>query len=101
MPYPDCAPAWGSEELPMPTTSDLGDTYLILPPNNLGNFIRPVRRGYIHEECGKRTMLGLSMAQAYAKQPTFCAVTFCVHCERHRPVAEFTWDDGSGELVGS
>ncbi len=88
----------GVDENPTP----MADTYLILPPDELaGGFVRPVRRAYIHSTCGGRTTMGLTLAQTYAKRPTFYSTTFCVHCSKHRPVGEFTWDDGSGQLVGS
>lgn len=67
-------------------------------------FVRPVRRSYIHEKCGAQTIMGLALAETYARDPWFYAGTFCCCCGAHFPVGpdgEFIWDDGSGEKVGS
>ena len=49
--------------------------------------------------CGCATTMGLELAETYARDPKFYGQTYCVHCRMHRPVEEFTWDDGS--VVGS
>lgn len=51
--------------------------------------------------CGAATTMSVDIAETYAREPNFYGATFCVACGRHGPVAEFVWDDGSGERVGS
>lgn len=51
------------------------------------------------QACGGETTMGLEIAETYAHNPQFYGSTYCVHCGKHRPVAEFVWDDGS--VVGS
>lgn len=66
-------------------------------------FVRPVRRSYIHNKCGALTIMGLALAETYARDPKFYGATFCVGCKDHFPVGadgEFTWD-GSTEKVGT
>lgn len=50
--------------------------------------------------CGTVTTMGRALAETYARDPHFYGATFCVHCNRHLPVAEFVWD-GTDEVVGS
>ena len=69
-------------------------------------FIRPVRRSYIHDKCGVRTIMGLALAETYARDPYFYSGTFCCGCGTHFPVGpkemggEFVWD-GTDERVGT
>lgn len=66
-------------------------------------FVRPVRRSYVHQKCGGLTTMGQSLAETYARDPSFYSGTFCVGCRAHFPVGkdgEFTWD-GSTEKVGT
>lgn len=63
-------------------------------------FIRPVRDSYVHGQCGNITTMALSIAETYARDPTFYSGTFCSHCKSHFPVDQFTWK-GSIERVGS
>ena len=65
-------------------------------------FVRPVRRTYVHEKCGVATTMAQSIAETYARDPSFYSGTLCVGCGKHFPVGEdgdFVWDDGS--KVGS
>lgn len=50
--------------------------------------------------CGGVTTMSRAIAETYARDPKFYGGTFCVHCGRHFPVAEFVWAD-DGEVVGS
>jgi hypothetical protein len=59
-------------------------------------FVRPVRRTYVHSKCGSATTMGQTIAETYARDPSFYSGTFCVACQRHLPLSEFVWDDGSG-----
>jgi hypothetical protein len=63
-------------------------------------FVRPVRRAYIHTTCGSKTTMGLALCETYARDPSFYGSTYCVHCAKHRPVSEFTWDE-DGAVVGT
>lgn len=61
-------------------------------------FVRPVRRTYAHLKCGGTTTMGRTLAETYARQPSFYSGTFCAHCGAHFPVGvdgEFRWEDGS------
>jgi len=66
-------------------------------------FVRPVRRTYVHTVCGVRTIMGLALAETYARDPTFYTGTYCCMCGNHKPVGpdgEFVWD-GTNEKVGT
>lgn len=75
------------------------EKYLVLSKEERAKgFVRPVRRTYIHEECGTATTMGLPIAETYARDPRFYGGTFCVHCGDHFPVGpngQFVWEDGS------
>jgi hypothetical protein len=64
------------------------------PTNTEGNFIAPYRDTYIHQTCETSTKVGTSIADTYAKNPTFYTRTFCVQCADHFPLDEFKWKDG-------
>lgn len=66
-------------------------------------FVRPVRRSYVHDKCGTVTTMGQSLAETYARQPSFYGGTFCVGCRGHFPVGadgEFLWA-GTSDKVGT
>lgn len=87
----------GADDKPVPKDKK----YLVLSPEEISKgFVRPVRRSYVHKECGTTTTMGLQIAETYARDPKFYGATYCVHCAKHRPVYEFTWS-GTDELVGS
>jgi len=50
--------------------------------------------------CGSVTTMGRALSETYARDPTFYGATFCVSCNKHYPVAEFTWT-ADGMQVGS
>lgn len=76
------------------------DVYLVLSEDERAKgFVRPFRDAYTHRECGTVTTMGRSIAETYARNPTFYGATYCVHCRMHKPVSEFDWLDGS--VVGS
>ena len=61
-------------------------------------FVRPVRRTYVHEKCGRATTMGVALAETCARDPKFYSGTFCCGCRSHFPVGEageFVWEDGS------
>lgn len=80
------------------------DRYLVLSDEERAKgFVRPVRRAYIHEQCGGSTTMGQALAETYARQPDFYDGTFCATCRDHFPVGEqgeFVWD-GTDIKVGS
>lgn len=66
-------------------------------------FVEPVRRSYVHQACGVVTTMGLSIAETYARDPSFYGRTFCAGCGSHFPVGEhgqFVWD-GTSQKVGT
>src|SRR5574340_1769167 len=76
--------------------------YVVLSAEERANgFLRPVRYSYVHDKCGGVTTMGQSIAETYARDPSFYSGTFCAHCRSHFPVGidgEFTWN-GTTERV--
>ena len=83
-------------------------------------FVRPYRDAYVHvgvggheidpndmskhgrtgSACGTLTRIRGSIAETYARDPSFYSGTFCAGCGKHLPLEEFVWD-GTNEQVGS
>lgn len=63
-------------------------------------FVRPVRMAYVHTKCGVQTRMHQSIAETYARDPSFYSGTFCAHCRTHFPLSQFVWE-GTQEIVGS
>ena len=79
-------------------------SYVVLSSDERSKgFVRPVRRTYIHvgkdpimngivlvkpsgNACGTRTTMSKSIAETYARCPTFYSGTFCCSCGTHRPL---------------
>lgn len=77
------------------------DGYIVLCPDERAKgFVRPYRDRYKHSTCGTVTTMGRDLSETYARDPKFYSHTFCVTCNRHLPVGEFTWSK-DGEVVGS
>jgi hypothetical protein len=77
------------------------ECYLVLSAEERAKgFVRPVRTTYVHLTCGTETIMGLAIAETYARDPKFYGATFCVHCNKHLPVDEFVWK-GTNDKVGS
>lgn len=88
----------GPDAVPTP----LQAAYLVLSEEQRAKgFVRPVRQSYIHVVCGGVTRMSLAIAETYARDPSFYGATYCVGCRLHAPVSEFTWDDDSGQVLGS
>jgi hypothetical protein len=55
--------------------------------------------------CGTTTIMGLALAETYARDPSYYGATFCCNCRTHFPVEQFTWMDEHGndtqEILGS
>lgn len=82
----------GVDETPVPQA----EVYLV--DKGEGDFVRPVRRKYIHEPrfggCGGVTTMAQEIAETYARDPYFYGATYCTTCHMHRPVGvdgEFVW----------
>lgn len=50
--------------------------------------------------CQIVTIMGVALAETYARDPKFYGGTFCCGCGKHFPVDEFVWE-GTNEKVGS
>lgn len=62
----------------------------------------------IGKGCGTVTVMGLAIAETYAREPGFYGATMCVGCRKHLPVGadgEFVWINAHGgasqERVGT
>ena len=58
-------------------------------------FIEPDRDTYVHNMCGKPTVMASSIAETYAREPTFYGGTFCTFCKTHFDNEQFKWLDGT------
>ena len=100
-------PGFENGSAPAPVNPDTGQhqAYWVLSAEERAKgFVRPVRRSYIHLKCGTLTTMGQAIAETYARDPKYYGATFCCHCGGHFPVGqngEFTWDDQSGQKVGT
>lgn len=73
--------------------------YLVLSDEEIAKgFVKPVRTSYRHTVCGTTTTMGLKIAETYARDPRFYGATYCVHCSKHRPLFEFTWEPDGGPM---
>ena len=87
----------GADDKPVPQQ----EVYLILSEEERKKgFIRPFRNKYVHGACGVETVMGQALSETYARNPKFYGATYCVGCQMHRPVDEFTWTE-DGKVVGS
>jgi hypothetical protein len=50
--------------------------------------------------CGVETVMGLKLAQTWARDINFYGATYCCGCNKHIGVHEFLWSD-DGEMLGS
>jgi hypothetical protein len=77
------------------------EIYLVLPEaeRSQSKFQRPYREAYWHSICEQTTTISQPIAQSYARNPKFYQSTYCVHCMMHRPVNEFLWVEGNGEIT--
>lgn len=63
-------------------------------------FVRPVRRSYRHLTCGVVTTMAQTIAETFARDPSFYRGGFCCGCRAHFPNDEFVWA-GTDEKVGT
>jgi hypothetical protein len=80
---------------PANSTPGMAPVYLVLTDaERAAGFVAPVRRTYIHHTCGTTTTIAQTIAETYARNPTFYGSTYCATCYNHRPIGEtgeFTW----------
>lgn len=50
--------------------------------------------------CGGTTKMNRTIAETYARDPSFYGLTYCITCQKHLNVDEFVWL-GTDEKVGS
>jgi hypothetical protein len=55
-------------------------------------FVKPYRDRYRHRTCGTITTMSRQISETYARDPYFYSATFCVGCNVHKPLSEFTWE---------
>jgi hypothetical protein len=83
------------------TASGQQKAYIVLTPSERSKgYVRPYRNSYVHTVCGGVTTMGSSIAETYARDPSFYSGTFCCACAKHFPLTEFVWE-GTSEQVGS
>lgn len=66
--------------------------------NGLGRYWTQEQLDSIGKGCGQTTTMGQSIAETYARNPSFYGSTFCCGCGKHLRVGEhgeFVWEDGS------
>lgn len=101
----------GSDDTPRPQN----ETYLVLSEaERAKGYLRPVRDTYRHVGaltqletdsgtpshqvrtggCGTLTTMGKAIAETYARDPWLYGSTYCVTCQKHRPLKEFAWLTG-------
>jgi hypothetical protein len=83
-----------------------GDTYAKYeesPPGSgerfSGRFWTQTQLDQIGKGCGSITTMNRAIAETYSRSPGYYGSTYCATCEKHLPVDEFIWLDGS--RVGS
>ena len=62
-------------------------------------FVRPLRDRYTHTKCGLETSMPHSIAETFARDPSYYGSTFCSYCYNYYDNSEFAWGDGS--IVGT
>jgi hypothetical protein len=92
-----------------PASGQQRDYVVLTPEERAKGFVRPVRRSYVHVQCGHATTMSTDLAETYARDPKFYGGTFCSHCRAHFPLFDastgvkihnFMWE-GATEPVGS
>lgn len=67
--------------------------YLILcDAERAKGFVKPYRDSYRHRNCGTVTTMSRQISETYARDPYFYGATFCVNCNKHLPLSQFTWE---------
>ena len=63
------------------------------PTTDEGESVQPVRKRYIHNDCGEVTRMGSELAESYARDPFQYGKTFCANCGDYYSVSEFVWKE--------
>jgi len=61
------------------------------PTKDEGEFVQPVRKKYIHNDCGEVTTLRDDIAKSIARDPHQYGKTFCANCGGYFEVEHFRW----------
>ena len=81
-----------------PSSGQHKDHWVLPEEERAKGFIRPVRLSYRHETCGQITSMPQSIAETYARKPSYYGSTFCATCKTYEAVGArgaFIWlDDG-------
>ena len=98
---------YGTDDEPVPQN----EVYLVLSEEERQRgFVAPYRDHYLHvglgldgeTKCKGVTSMGRALSETYAAKPGFYGATYCVKCQRHRPVGipeaggEFVWLQPNG-----
>lgn len=87
----------------VPETGMQQDYVVLADEERAKGFVRPVRKSYVHLKCGVETTMATTIAETYARNPSFYSGTFCAGCRSHFPVGEsgeFVWT-GTNIKVGT
>jgi len=76
----------------------IGSTYVT--QEELDEYNKHEKKGGYIGGCGTMTEMNITIAETYARKPSFYSSTYCVGCKAHLPVSEFIWD-GTNQKVGS
>jgi len=70
------------------------------PTTDEGEFVQPVRRAYVHDECANVTRVNTEIAESIARDPHQYNKTFCASCGDYVPVSTVSWkrDGASWEI---
>lgn len=71
------------------------------PTIDEGEFEQPVRKTYIHEECGTATTMTGDLPESVARDPEYYTATFCAGCGDHVPVEEVYWEEDESDWVNN
>lgn len=61
------------------------------PTTDEGEFVQPVRKNYVHEECDGTTEMNRDLAESVARDPTQYSKTFCANCGDYVPIDDVHW----------
>ncbi len=65
-----------------------------------GEFVQPVRRSYVHDDCGGVTTMGDSIAKSVARDPNYYSKTFCAECGDYVDTDTVSWErDGASWVI--
>lgn len=68
------------------------------PTTDEGEFVRPIRMEYRHDDCGDVTVVSERIAESFARDPGQYSKTFCAGCGDYFPVGEFEWVEDGAEV---